>query len=148
MLPEAEVAFLDEVFLGSTAILNTLLGVLNERTFRRGHTEIEVPLRVCVGASNGLPEDETLAAFADRFLARMFVEPVADAQLEELLGAAGDLLPSPRRSPTYCGARSTGSRWLPERRPDRCTPQRGTATRRLRGAGIALTTVELSVPSA
>src|SRR5690349_15667816 len=30
MLPEADVAFLDEVFQGSTAILNTLLGVLNE----------------------------------------------------------------------------------------------------------------------
>jgi MoxR-like ATPase len=85
MLPEAEVAFLDEVFLGSTAILNTLLGILNERTFRRGSTSLRVPLRVCVGASNSLPEDPALAAFADRFLARVFVEPVADARLEELL---------------------------------------------------------------
>ncbi|WP_328398991.1 AAA family ATPase [Streptomyces sp. NBC_00390] len=50
MLPEADVAFLDEVFLGSTAILNTLLGLLNERTFRRGSTSVDVPLRVCVGA--------------------------------------------------------------------------------------------------
>jgi MoxR-like ATPase len=87
MLPEAEVAFLDEVFLGSTAILNTLLGVLNERVFRRGHTLVKCPLRVCVGAANRLPEDESLAAFADRFLVRCFVEPVADPQIEELLGA-------------------------------------------------------------
>src|SRR5438067_4804112 len=55
MLPEAEFAFLDEVFLGSTAILNTLLAILNERVFRRGHTVMRCPLRVCVGASNALP---------------------------------------------------------------------------------------------
>jgi MoxR-like ATPase len=77
MLPEAEVAFLDEVFLGSTAILNTLLGVLNERVFRGGSTAVRCPLRVCVGAANTLPDDPTLAAFADRFLARLFIEPVA-----------------------------------------------------------------------
>jgi len=85
MLPEAEVAFLDEVFLGSTAILNTLLGVLNERRFRRGHTDVTCPLRVCVGASNALPDDESLAAFADRFLIHAFVSPVEDALLESLL---------------------------------------------------------------
>lgn len=87
MLPEAEIAFLDEVFLGSTAILNTLLGVLNERVFRRGHAATPVPLRLCVGASNALPDDESLAAFADRFLLRVFVEPVRDPQLEDLLEA-------------------------------------------------------------
>ncbi len=85
MLPEAEIAFLDEVFLGSTAILNTLLSLLNERVFRRGSTVRACPLRVCVGASNALPEDEALAAFADRFLLRCFVEPVADPFLEDLL---------------------------------------------------------------
>lgn len=91
MLPEADVAFLDEVFLGSTAILNTLLGILNERTFRRGHTQLRCPLRVCVGASNRLPEDEQLAAFADRFLARIFVDPIADSGLEELLASGWSL---------------------------------------------------------
>ncbi len=85
MLPEAELAFLDEVFLGSTAILNTLLGLLNERMFRRGHTRLKVPLRVCVGASNAIPDDESLAAFADRFLVRAFLEPLPDPRLEELL---------------------------------------------------------------
>jgi MoxR-like ATPase len=85
MLPEAEIAFLDEIFQGSTAILNTLLGILNEREFRRGHSRVHCPLRVCVGASNALPEDESLAAFADRFLVRIFVEPIADPMLEQLL---------------------------------------------------------------
>ncbi|MFE2869230.1 AAA family ATPase [Embleya sp. NPDC059259] len=85
MLPEAEIAFLDEVFLGSTAIRNTLLGLLNERVFRRGATVPAAPLRVCVGAANHVPQDPSLAAFADRFLARVFVDPVADARLEELL---------------------------------------------------------------
>ncbi len=87
MLPEADIAFLDEVFLGSSAILNTLLALLNERTFRRGKSTLRVPLRVCVGASNALPTDETLSAFADRFLLRTFVEPLPDALLEDLLGA-------------------------------------------------------------
>lgn len=85
MLPEAEVAFLDEIFQGSTAILNTLLGLLNERVFRRGHSVVRVPLRLCVAASNALPEDPALDAFADRFLIRIFVEPVPDPRLEELL---------------------------------------------------------------
>src|SRR5262249_24762305 len=102
MLPEAEIAFLDEVFLGSTAILNTLLQILNERTFRRGHTRVACPLRVCVGASNQLPEDEPraggapeLGAFADRFLVRAFVEPVPDAWIEDLLEGGWSLAQRP-----------------------------------------------------
>ena len=91
MLPEAEIAFLDEIFQGSTAILNTLLGLLNERIFIRGHTRIKCPLRVCVGASNALPQDESLAAFADRFLVRVFVEPIADPLLENLLDGGWQL---------------------------------------------------------
>ena len=91
MLPEADVAFLDEIFLGSTAILNTLLGLLNERTFRRGRTASACPLKVCVGATNTLPDDPALAAFGDRFLARLFVDPVADARLEEMLEAGWTL---------------------------------------------------------
>ena len=85
MLPEADVLFLDEVFLGSSAILNTLLGVLMERSFRRGRTRLPVPLRVAVGASNTIPDEPNLAAFADRFLLQHHVAPVADPLLEELL---------------------------------------------------------------
>lgn len=60
MLPEADFAFLDEVFLGSTAILNALLTLLNERTYRRGHFSVDVPLRCCIGASNAMPDEPML----------------------------------------------------------------------------------------
>jgi MoxR-like ATPase len=85
MLPEAEVAFLDEIFLGSTAILNSLLKILNERTYRRGQYSVQVPLISCVAASNAMPEDTLLAAFADRFLLTMFVDPVGENELAALL---------------------------------------------------------------
>lgn len=43
------------------------------------------PLRLCVGAANAIPDEDELAPFADRFLVRVFIEPVADQQLEALL---------------------------------------------------------------
>jgi MoxR-like ATPase len=138
MLPEAEFAFLDEVFQGSTAILNTLLGILNERTFRRGHTDLRVPLRVCVGASNALPDDESLAAFADRFLLRVFVEPVAGPRLEELLeGGWAPRAPAlERRATTAHLDRLAAAVREADLAPVR--PAIAHAVRKLRAAGIAL----------
>lgn len=138
MLPEAEVAFLDEVFLGSTAILNTLLGVLNERTFRRGHTRMKVPLRVCVGASNGLPEEESLAAFADRFLARIFVEPVPDPRLEELLAGGASLWREGEARVASLEALDVLARAAQESDLGPVRPHLAHALRTLRAAGIAL----------
>ncbi|MGA9526204.1 MAG: AAA family ATPase [Myxococcaceae bacterium] len=139
MLPEADVVFLDEVFHASTAILNTLLGILNERVFRRGHTRVRCPLRICVAASNALPEDESLAAFADRFLCRVFVEPIPDAQLETLL-EVGWASSVPNAAPSISIAQldalsDTAARM--ELAPIR--PHLAHAIRQLRSAGISLT---------
>ncbi|WP_380282058.1 AAA family ATPase [Kitasatospora purpeofusca] len=137
MLPEAEIAFLDEVFLGSTAVLNTLLGLLNERVFRRGGTVLASPLRVCVGAANHLPEDPALAAFADRFLARVFVEPVADARLEELLEAGRQpAAPVPTGGADLLGALDRLAAAARACDLDAVTPLLATALRRLRAAGV------------
>jgi MoxR-like ATPase len=138
MLPEAEVAFLDEVFLGSTAILNTLLGLLNERTFRRGHTRMKVPLRVCVGASNGLPEEESLAAFADRFLARIFVEPVPDPRLEELLAGGASLWRETEARVASLEALDVLTRAAQQADLAPVRPHLAHALRTLRAAGIGL----------
>lgn len=85
MLPEAEIVFLDEVFQGSSAILNTLLALINERRFHNGARIERTPLISLFGASSELPEDPALQAFSDRFLLRMQVEPVGGARLTELL---------------------------------------------------------------
>jgi MoxR-like ATPase len=85
MLPEARVAFLDEVFQGSSAILNTLLTLINERTFHTGRTKVRTPLVTLVGSSNEIPDDPVLAAFSDRFLLRCTLGYVSDDQLEDVL---------------------------------------------------------------
>ncbi len=139
MLPEAEIAFLDEVFLGSTAILNTLLGVLNERVFRRGSTVQRTPLRLCVGATNALPDDVALAAFADRFLVRVFVDPVPDGQLGDLLAAGWERgrLDLPAEASIDALDRMRAARAACDLSVVR--DDLATALRAMRGAGVALT---------
>ena len=138
MLPEAEIAFLDEIFQGSTAILNTLLGLLNERVFRRGHTRMTCPLRVCVGASNALPEDESLAAFADRFLVRMFVEPIPDPLLERLLEGGWTLGQSPLSDSISLSQIDLLSQTADAADVSLIRPTLAQAVRTLRGAGVVL----------
>jgi MoxR-like ATPase len=78
-LPEAELAFIDEIWKASSAILNTLLRMLNERAFENDGVFAPVPLRLCVAASNEWPSPETgqeLTALLDRFLFRKTVRPI------------------------------------------------------------------------
>lgn len=138
MLPEAEVAFLDEVFLGSTAILNTLLTLLNERIFRRGSSQVQAPLRVCVGASNALPDELALAAFADRFLLHVFVEPIADSQLEVLLQAGRKIQREPAVRLSSLDEIDALANVASEADLSGCLSAIADAVRRLRQAGIAL----------
>ncbi|AOY78735.1 AAA family ATPase [Moorena producens JHB] len=91
MLPQAQIVFLDEVFQGSSAILNSLLTILNERVFYNGSQRQSVPLICLIGASNSVPDDPSLHAFADRFVLRLEVNKVEDNQIDELLGQGWEL---------------------------------------------------------
>jgi MoxR-like ATPase len=73
-LPTTNIAFLDELFRGSSAVLNSLLTILNERTFNNGRDVIETPIQSIVAATNSFPQEESLQAFCDRFLFRPTVD--------------------------------------------------------------------------
>lgn len=87
MLPEAHLIFLDELLNANSAILNSLLMVLNERIFRRGRETKHLPALMIVGASNHLPEEEALQALFDRFLIRVRCDYVDPHQLNDVLDA-------------------------------------------------------------
>jgi MoxR-like ATPase len=77
-LPEAHIAFLDEVFKANSSILNSVLTLMNERRFHNGREPMDVPLITLFGASNELPEEDELQALYDRFLLRFVVGYIAD----------------------------------------------------------------------
>jgi len=100
MLPEATFVFLDELLNANSAILNSLLLVLNERVFRRGRETRKLPTLMVVGASNHLPEDEALGALFDRFLLRVNCINVPDESLTDVLRAGWQMEKKVTTEPT------------------------------------------------
>lgn len=91
MLPEATLIFLDELFNANSAILNSLLMILNEKVFKRGKETKKIPALISIGASNNLPEDEALQALFDRFLIRVKCDNVSPDLLNNVLQAGWKL---------------------------------------------------------
>jgi len=93
-LPQATIAFIDEVFKANSAILNALLTLLNEREFDNGAGRERCPLVSVIGATNEVPADEVAEAFFDRFLMRLPVGPVSASGFRSLLELDGAALPA------------------------------------------------------
>jgi MoxR-like ATPase len=84
---EADVALLDEIFNASSAILNTLLTILNERVIFDGGAVVPVKTWTVFGASNRVPDEEELQALYDRFPLRAFTKYASPEETEDLLRA-------------------------------------------------------------
>lgn len=85
MLPTAEMVFLDEIFKANSAILNSLLSLLNDRRLHIGAQRIDVPLLALYAASNELPGDDSLDALLDRFVVRVSSHNVEGYRFHQLL---------------------------------------------------------------
>jgi MoxR-like ATPase len=103
-LPQASIAFIDEVFKANSAILNALLTLLNERRFDNGAGRLDCPLISVIGATNEVPAGEVADAFFDRFLMRLPVAPVSADGFRDLLALRG------LREPQIAGALSPHDR--------------------------------------
>jgi len=90
-LPEAEIAFLDEIFNANSAVLNSLLSIMQERVVYDGYTEIRTNVWSIIAASNTVPEEAELQALYDRFLFRHRVEPLPPDYWGPLLEAAWNI---------------------------------------------------------
>ena len=73
-LPEAQIAFLDEIFKCNEPTLNILLSLINEKIFYNDGVATPVPLISLFAASNETPDDESLDALYDRLIFRMWVD--------------------------------------------------------------------------
>ncbi len=76
---EANFAELDELFDANAPLLRTLLGVLNEREFKRGKQKEQALLHTAMAATNGDPQQVVqqspeLGAVVDRFLFRCNID--------------------------------------------------------------------------
>jgi len=109
-LPEANLAFLDEIFKGNAGILNSLLTIMNERIFFNGPHPQKIPLYTVIGSSNEIPDEEDgLDALYDRFhlkfevkhiqedsnFVSMLIKPIPEPEItltqQDILAAQADI---------------------------------------------------------
>ncbi len=100
-LPEATVVFLDEIFKSNSAILNTLLTIINERKFYQDGKPVPVAMKMLFAATNEIPEFSELDALKDRFILKVESRSVKDRYFDELLdaGISGEVYRAFNRRP-------------------------------------------------
>jgi len=84
-MPEAKIAFLDEIFKANSAILNVLLTLINERKFYQDGRPVSVPLRMLFAASNEIPTFGEFDALKDRFILKVETRPVQNERFWDLI---------------------------------------------------------------
>ena len=84
-LPTARLIFLDEIFKSNSAILNSLLTIINEKKFYQDGLPQPVRLKILFAATNEIPEHAELGALKDRFCLKAACRSVQDDHFTELV---------------------------------------------------------------
>jgi MoxR-like ATPase len=84
-LPTAQLVFLDEIFKSSSAILNSLLTILNEKKFYQDGVPQPVRLKILLAATNEIPEHTELGALKDRFCLKAACRSVQEEHFVDLI---------------------------------------------------------------
>ncbi len=85
-LQKCDLAFIDEIWKASNAIVNDLLTVLEDKVFIVDGVENNIPLISCASASNELPtEGEGLEAIYDRFMLRYYTGDLSTTDFQKML---------------------------------------------------------------
>jgi MoxR-like ATPase len=84
MMPMAGLVFLDEIFRANSAILNTLLSLINERIVYEAGGVKKAETLMVFGAANLVPVSPELYAFYERFPIRVRSLPVSDENRADL----------------------------------------------------------------
>lgn len=100
-LPSAKIVFLDEIFKSNSAILNTLLTIINERKFYQEGKPVKVPMTMLFAATNEVPEFSELDALKDRFTIKCESLSVRENKFDQLIdkGMYGDMLKNSQQTP-------------------------------------------------
>lgn len=73
-IPDVEIVDLDEVFNSNSAVQNLNLEAMNERTYDNK----PIPLQLMIGSTNTIPKSGDSDAFFDRFMIRIYADPIKD----------------------------------------------------------------------
>jgi len=74
-LVDADFAFIDEIFDANDMVLRAMLGVFNERVFKKGTQLEKAKLHTGIAAANYLRATDVTEAVLDRFLFRSYISP-------------------------------------------------------------------------
>ena len=84
---DCSIFFIDEIWKASSAILNSILTILQERQYDNGGVRIDCPLRLAIAVSNEYPDEksEELSAIFDRFMIRRNIKPISPSSRRRLM---------------------------------------------------------------